>query len=143
MKRIILPLVLQIMILTCCQKPSDDPEKLKAVLNGYFDGITTKDYQKLNDLTTEDFILYENGKVWNNDSLIKSISRYPNSTINYEFDNLKISVDQFSGSISYYNHGEFILNDTTRRNINWVESATFRKVGSEWKMDFLHSSVRK
>ena len=110
---------------------------------GYFDGIKTKDFQKMRDLTTDDFVLYENGKVFNNDSLFKIINNFPKYTAGYKLEKLKINVDNNSGNIIYYNHGDFVFNDTTKVKFDWLESATFKKVDGKWKMDFLHSTVRK
>jgi hypothetical protein len=80
MKLTLIFLILSAAMIACnhSSKP-DDPEKLKAVLLNYFDGISTHDIQKLN----------------------------------------------------------------ARRSVDWVESATFRKLDGEWKIDFLHSTVKR
>ena len=146
MKKIILILFVMVgLLFYACQqnKRTDDPEKLKAILTGYFDGISTKDFQKMKDLTTSDFVLFEDGKVFNNDSLIKGISSYPNFKAEYQFDNFLINIDNNIGNMRYYNHGEFTVNDTIHMAVNWLESATFKKVDNTWKMEFLHSTVRK
>ena len=145
MKKVILILLIQVGLLTACKQTNqkDDPEKLKAVLVDYFDGIKTKDFQKMKDLTTNDFVLYEDGKIFNNDSLIKVINSFPKFTAEYKFDNFDITVDNSSGNMSFLNHGQFVFNDTTHVSFNWLESATFKKVDDKWKLDFLHSTVRK
>ena len=97
----------------------------------------------MNEITTNDFVLYEDGKVWNNDSLIKFLNKFPKLTVEYKFDNLIINVDKTSGDMTYFNHADFVLNDTTKMNLNWIESATFRKIDGNWKINFLHSSIRK
>ena len=43
----------------------------------------------------------------------------------------------------YLNRGDLVFNDTMRVTYNWLESATFKKVDGVWKMNFLHSTVRK
>jgi len=143
--KIILVLVLILGILANCQQKQsmDDPEKLKQVLFTYFDGLKNKDLKKMNEITTNDFMLYEDGKVWNNDSIMNFLNKFPKLTVEYKFDNLKINVDKTSGDITYFNHADFVLNDTSKMNLNWIESATFRKIDGTWKMNFLHSSVRK
>jgi hypothetical protein len=146
MKKIYLILFIMAgMLIYACQenKPTDDPEKLKAIVTGYFDGLKMKDFEKMKDLTTNDFLLFENGKVFNNDSLIKKISSYSKFIADYEFDNFTINIDKNTGNLRYFNHGEFIINDTIHRAVNWLESATFKKVDNTWKMEFLHSTVRK
>jgi ketosteroid isomerase-like protein len=145
MKTKYLLLSLSIVTMTSCQqsKPADSPELLKEVLFEYFDGIKTKDFNKMNDVTTDDFILFEDGKVWNNDSLIAFINAMPKYSAEFAFDNFRINVDSESGSMSYINHCDLTVNDTTKTSLNWIESATFKKVDDKWKMNFLHSTVRK
>jgi hypothetical protein len=109
----------------------------------YFDGIKNKNFDKMNDVTTNDFIIYEDGKVWNNDSLINLIKTFPKFRVNYTFNNFKINVDNLSGSMYYLNHADFVLNDTTKMAYDWIESATFIKGDKGWKMNFLHSTIRK
>jgi hypothetical protein len=56
---------------------------------------------------------------------------------------MRASIDETSGDIIYYNHGDFVINDTINMQVDWLESATFKKVDGQWKMKFLHSTVRK
>lgn len=138
-------LLLALRLLPGCQqtKPIDDPQILKTVLRNYFDGIKNRDIKKLNEVTTNDFVLFEDGKVWSNDSLINSLSSLTSFKGDWKFDNMKVNVDNSSGDIIYYDHGDFILNDTIKMSLNWIESATFRKIDGKWKMNFLHSTEKK
>jgi hypothetical protein len=47
-----------------------------------------------------------------------------------------------SADVVYYNHGNLVM-DAAKLSVDWLESATFRKIKGEWKMNFLHSTVRK
>ena len=144
MKKLSILLLTQVILLSACQqKKVDDPEQLNGVVVSFFDGIKTKDFQKMNDLTTADFVIFEDGKLFNNDSLFKQMNSFAKYTAEYAFDNFDTYVDANSGSTSYFNHGEIVLNDTIEIKIDWLESATFKKVDGKWKMDFLHSTVRK
>lgn len=143
--RIALAFATLTLVLGCEQnKSTDDPEILKKILIGYFDGIKAKDLNKLNALTTEDFVLFEDGSVWNNDSLMRAIDKYYKSfNPEYSFDNFEIDVDSRIGNIRYYNHCDCVIDDTVKRSLDWIESATFEKVDGKWKMNFLHSSKRR
>lgn len=138
----ILTLISGVAFFFACQghKPANDPEKLKGVLLSYFDGIKDKDFKKMTDATTDDFVLYEMGRVWNNDSVFKEMKKFPYTVI-YKFDNFKITVDQQSGHMTYFNHGDFAF-DSTRQSFDWIESAAFRKTNEGWKMYFLHITER-
>jgi hypothetical protein len=127
-----------------CQqnKSTDSPEVLKKVLINYFDGIKNNDFKKMTDATTDDFILFEMGRVWNNDSVFNNIKKNLPFTVEYRLDNFKVSVDNISGHMSYYNHGTFVFNDSTKQSFNWIESAAFKKSKGGWKMSFLHITER-
>ncbi len=138
-------LALGLTILISCRsnKQTDNPETLKKVLTDYFNGIEEKNHKKMLESTTDNFILFEMGKVWNNDSVFKNIERNLPFEVKYKFDNLKINMDNNSGDITYFNKADFIFNDTLKLHFNWIESATFRKKDGIWKMNFLHISTRK
>ncbi len=129
--------------LTTCQPKKENPEVLKKVLTDYFDGIKTQDLGKLNSLTTSDFVLFENGRIWTNDSLVRTNPKIKSIQRNWTFEFLKADIDNQSGDMIYYNHGDFVINDTLQRKPEWLESATFKKVDGKWKLKFLHSSPRK
>lgn len=97
----------------------------------------------MNSVTTADFILFEDGKVWNNDSLMNLINSFGTFEGAWNFDYKRITTDQLSGDVVYLNHGNFIINDTTEMQFDWIESATFTKADGKWKMDFLHSTIKK
>ncbi|WP_437638130.1 nuclear transport factor 2 family protein [Sorangium sp. So ce854] len=142
-RRALAPLVLAGTATACQPSRSDSPDKLRGVIVAYFDSISRKDFARMRSLTTADFIIYENGKVMSNEDLIAIIKGSPITTAAYSFDNVRINVDSSSGSIIYLNHGEFVKDDASRLTRDWLESATFKKVGGEWKLDFIHSTVKK
>lgn len=128
---------------SCEEKKTDNPELLQSVLVEYFEGIEAKDFKKMQGLTTDDFKIYEDGVIYNNDSIFNIIKGFQNFTVAYTFDNLQINVDHHSGNIHYFNHADFVFNDTSEVEMDWLESATFKKIDGKWKMDFLHSTARK
>ncbi len=95
-------------------------------------------------MTTPNFVLFEDGKVWNNDSLVTNLNKYYKTLdATFTFDNFDINVDNTSGNMRYFNHCDCIINDTSKMSFNWIESASFVKIDGKWKMSFLHSSIRK
>jgi hypothetical protein len=125
------------------RKTTDDPELLKKVLTSYFEGIENKDFAKLKALTTDDFVLYEDGAVWNNDSAFMNIKRHIPFTVKYTLSNFKIYVDNASGDMTYINHADFVFKDSRKLALDWIESATFRKIDGVWKINFLQVTVRR
>jgi hypothetical protein len=120
----------------------DNPELLKDALVGYFNGIETKDTAKMKAVTTDDFILYEDGLVWDNDSAFMNIRRHLPFTVKYTMDKFKIYVDNMSGDMTYVNHADFVFSKG-KVSLDWIESATFRKIDGIWKMNFLEATLRK
>lgn len=145
MKTKLLLVIIFVGFLFSCQeeKKLDNPDQLKQVLTSYFDGIENRDFDKMKDVTTNDFVLFEDGKIWNNDSIINMLKAMPPFDATYKIDNFDINIDNENGNMFYFNHLDATLNDTTKLVYDWIESATFKKIDGEWKMNFLHSTVRK
>jgi hypothetical protein len=138
-----LSIIFGLVLFMGCQPKPDDPEVLKKVLTDYFDGIKAQDVNKLNALTTKDFVLFEDGRIWNNDSLVQPMPGEESLKATWVFDSMTIHMDQNSGHMVYQNHGDFVINDTINMHFDWLESAHFKKVDGQWKLSFLHSTVRK
>ncbi|MGO8056357.1 hypothetical protein, partial [Rhizobium leguminosarum] len=56
------------------QEASNDEKKIKEVIIQLFDGFAELNHTKITKHTTPDFILLENGAVWNNDTIVKKIT---------------------------------------------------------------------
>jgi lysophospholipase L1-like esterase len=121
----------------------DDPALLQQVLTDYFAGINEHDTAKMRAVTTEDFILYEDGLVWNNDSAFMNILRHLPFTVKYTLGDMRMFVDERSGDCVYTNRADFVFHDSIHRRIEFLESASFRKTATGWKMNVLHATVRQ
>ncbi len=116
-------------------KPSD----VETVLKQFVQAVAESDMESIQGMVAPNFVLYENGKIWNIDSLFHSIELYREIGINYKLDDVKIQVDCHSARAVFTNTGTFIFpNDTTV--LKFVESATFVKIEEEWKVEFYHST---
>jgi lysophospholipase L1-like esterase len=115
----------------------DDPQVLKEVVARFFRGIEEKDTVSMRRVTTDDFVLYEEGLVWNLDSGNANIRRNLPFTVKYVLSDWVVHVDEHSGDARYNNHADFAFDDTVSRSFDWVESATFRKGPEGWKINFL------
>ncbi len=145
-KQIIYIALLFIFFINCndkVEKKDIEAEKIKVqnTLTSYFNSLAQRDWDGIRVLSTNDFILLENGLVWNNDSLINAMELYWSGTeINYSFDFKRTEVDDSMAWIFYHNTGT-ILTDTTEIKIHWVESANFTKEEGIWKACFAHSTM--
>lgn len=133
-----------LLFLAACRsgKTNDDPSLIFNVLRSYFEGIEQKDTAQLKALTTDDFILFEDGEIWNNDSAIHNIRKHLPFTVKYRLTNIRTHVDGLSADIVFTNHADFLFKDTTKRSFDRLESATLRKTEEGWKLNLLHLTER-
>lgn len=127
----------------CCQSEKEDPKVLEEIVSGYFEALANSDFDKMDALTTSDFIISENGELWNNDTLKKILTNAPIEERLWTLTNFETRVEKTSGTTSYDNHGKFKINDSLTHEIEWIETATFKKVDGQWKMSYLQSSIKK
>ena len=120
---------------------SQEKDSIEASISRFFDGISEINADKLKGYTTGDFILLENGQVWNLDTLITKINVRKNSGIKRINKFQFISTEQ-TGNIawvSYHNTADFSLNEK-QQTVKWLESAVLRKENGRWKIKLLHST---
>jgi lysophospholipase L1-like esterase len=120
----------------CSVDKVTDDVSIKEVVTGYYDGIRLRNHKKMVDTTTPDFILYEEGNIWNNDSVFHEMERYQFS-VNYTFSDFAITIDSNKAYASYHVLAKFVFDDTLKRTYNFVETAAFEKSGDNWRMDLL------
>ena len=119
------------------------PEKdsIEASISKFFDGLSWIDADRLKAYTTADFLLLEDGEVWNMDTLITKISSRKNSGIR-RVNSFRFIQTEQSGTIawvSYHNRADFSL-DEKKQTVKWLESAVLRKENGRWKIQLLHST---
>jgi hypothetical protein len=144
--KIKLPLIIVMITLLSCHSDPDDQarkDELKNVLTTYYDAMAKKDLQKMNTLTTSNFIMYDEGAIYNNESAVRSVEQLPPFTVTFTFDSVNALVDKINASAYYIRRADFTMNDTMHMPLKFLESATFRKEDGKWKLRFLHSSLRK
>jgi hypothetical protein len=145
MKIVVLAVLASAILMLTAARPyqrSDDTEKMKTALLNFFNGIETQDFEKLKAATTGDFVLYEDGRAWNIDSVFMNIKRHMPFKVKYQLSNIKIYADRQSGDASYSNHADFVFTEENE-NLDWVEGATFRKINGVWKINFLQITIKK
>jgi ketosteroid isomerase-like protein len=144
MKNVILFLLLQGVVFTACNSfnKTAEEEKVKKVIDAYFKAIQSNDYEQMKANTTNDYLLFESGKVWNNDSLWNEIQKFKDNTIRFSINSHSIEIDQRFAHVVYFNHGDIYQNDSLMSRMDWIESATLKKIDGQWKIFFLHSTQR-
>jgi len=125
-----------------------DIHRLKKLVEDSFEDILTEfRSEKIADYYTEDFILIENGEIWNNDSvrnyLEKARLRTPKSKRENKFDFFNIEIQENIAWVSYYNTATFTTENSPPRIINWMETVIAVKTEDGWRIKLLHNSSGK
>lgn len=123
----------------------DEKAIAKQLIQGSFDDLWAGlDSTKMLDYHTEDFIILENGAVWDNDR-IKAYMRKkytevdrPTRTNRMEY----ISIDKYGPSmqIAYHNYAEFTREDSLIGKAKWLESALAIPTEKGWRLKMMHST---
>lgn len=129
------------------QKPSDE-DPLKQIIQDSFDevwGIYNAD--NISKYYTDNFLLLENGEVWNNDSIV----HYFNDVIKNkkqlkrvnDFTFIDVKVTGKTAWIAYSFNSVFTKDGKIARKSSYLESATAVLTDDGWRLDMLHSTRTK
>jgi lysophospholipase L1-like esterase len=120
-----------------------DSVTLKRLVTAYFDGVATKSFVELDSVVTRDFQIYEDGRVWNNDSVFHNIQYHQPFTVQFTLTNFRIFTDTRSGEVRYHSRADFVVADTISFTINFLETALCRKTAAGWKISLIHVTGEK
>jgi len=117
----------------------------KDLIQGAFDDLWAGvDSTKILDYHTDDFVILENGEVWDNDR-IKEFMRNqlakadrPKRINSMEY----ISIDKYGPSIqiAYHNYAKFYQQDSLVGKWSWLESALAVETPAGWRLKMMHST---
>ena len=126
------------------QVASNDEQKIKNVIIQLFDGFAQRDFTMVIKQTTPDFLLLENGAVWNNDTIVKKITWSKNNYQSFSrinrIDFIRTEIRGNTAWTCFYNQADIRM-DSTARSVSWLESAVLIKENNEWKVQQFHSTV--
>ncbi|NGP75124.1 nuclear transport factor 2 family protein [Balneolaceae bacterium YR4-1] len=117
--------------------------KVEETLKSFFNCISNYDYNGIREVTSDDFILVENGPVWDTDKFISFIKRFEgDASLSYEFSDMQTTVRGPTAWMVYKNNGT-MLQGSQERHFEWTESAVFTKERDQWKIELLHSTMNE
>jgi len=127
------------------QNSTHDTTLVKNVIIESFDEIWSElNAENIDKFYTKDFLLLENGMVWNNDTIVNYITRaklekkIPTRINSFEFIEIKVSGK--TAWIAYHNYATFSIDNNVLGNVHWLESATAILTEKGWKLNMLHST---
>lgn len=146
-------IAVSITLLCSCQTQTKEQQPIteqeiqiaKDLIQGSFDDLWAGvDSTKISNYHTDDFIILEQGEIWDNDRIKeymrKQLARTdrPKRTNRMEY----IAIDKYGESIqiAYYNFAEFTQADTLVGEAKWLESALAVLTKEGWKLKMMHST---
>ncbi len=126
------------------QSQKDDQRLARETIINFFDKLARLDTAALKLYATKDFLLLEDGAVWNLDSLNNKINEMRAVTLT-RVNHLNFIQTEVKGNIAwaaYHNKADMSINGQ-KMNIEWLESAVLVKEGTDWKIRLLHSTIIK
>ena len=147
MIRKILTVSLLTLTLATYGQTKSDEQQIKDVIQNSFDDLwSATKLDKISQYYSNDFMLVENGVIWNTDSVLVSLKRRQQRAdrpqrIN-KIDVLKVDVDGNHGRVAYFNEATFTFADKPSRTVRWLESAALKKSDSGWRIHLLHSTMQ-
>jgi len=108
--------------------------------------VNNPDKNKLYELVTDDYFIFENQKKYTMEEFIEFVSTFKTLEDNWELSDFEIDIDKNSAHASLRNVGKFLV-ETDSGNVimdfDWLESAYLVREGGELKFDFYFSDAIK
>ena len=132
-------------LLKAQEKLTTDQREVHQTVINLFDALSNRDTVILKANCTADILLFEDGKVWNVDTMmsaiitLKKLNDY--TRINkIEFIHTEIHNDM--AWTTYHNQADITVNGKNR-SVKWVETVILIRDGKKWKIKILHSTPDK
>lgn len=137
--------LLSFVLLPLLTKAQTDEELIQNLIQDSFDELFSGfKSEKLLDYYTEDFLLLEQGEVWDTEMILGYFDRAkqnPNPVLRtnrFEFIETKVSGN--TAWTAYHNYATISRNGEVIQELYWLDSATALKTEKGWRLDMLHST---
>lgn len=136
--------LLSLAVLAACRPrggTAEDAAQVRSVRDRFFAAISAYDSASVRGTCTPDYVLIEDGLIWNLDSLLNTVSglKADRLRIEYGFQDEPVRVEGAAAWMTYRNRG-ILRGERGADTLHWVESALFRKHDGAWRMALLHST---
>ncbi len=120
---------------------TDHRDVHKAVIN-LFDALSNRDSVMMKANCTDDVLLFEDGKVWNLDTMMKaviSLKKLNDYTRINKIEFIHTEIHEDVAWTTYHNQAEITVNGKLRV-VKWVETVILINEKNKWKIKILHST---
>lgn len=109
-----------------------------------FEALSNRDTNEIRTHCTKDILLFENGAIWNLDTLI--LKTVQNTSADFKrintIDFINTVVDKNTAWTTYNNQAEITRNGQ-HVFVKWLETVILVKENKAWKIKVLHSTLIK
>lgn len=129
-------------LLKAQDKLSTDAHDVQQTVINIFDALSKRDSVMLKANCTADILLFEDGKVWNVDTMMKAIITLKKLNDYTRFNTIKFIHTEIHNDVAwttYHNQADITANGK-HRSVKWVETVILEKKKEKWKIKVLHST---
>ena len=133
------------LLLQAQQSLTKDQQEVQQTVNKLFEALSNRDSVGLKNYCTADIALFENGSIWNADTLIlKAITLNTSSDFKRmnNIDFISTTVNKNTAWATYHLHSEITRNGK-QATVEWMETVVAVKERKKWKIKVLHSTLIK
>ena len=126
----------------CVHAQDKNAKAVQETINIFFKAFSEGDFKYIQQTSTVDFLLLEQGMIWNLDTLQNKLSKPKPAGYSrknrFEFFETRISGKR--ALVGYHNYADFET-AAGKRKIHWLESAVLVKEKNSWKLEMMHSTI--
>lgn len=146
MKRFLCTVIaaLAISALPAQDRPATERQAVQQTVINFFDALAKRDTVALRFYCVPEILLFENGGVWNLDTLVQGI-RQNQATDFKRINSIEFIHTEIKKDIAWttYNNQADITRNGKQRTVKWVETVILLKEKKNWKIKLLHSTPAK
>lgn len=128
------------------QKPlTKDQQEVQQTVVNLFDALSNRDSISLKNNCSSDIALFENGSIWNIDTLILKAIALNTSTDFKRVNSIDFINTTVNKNIAWatYNLHSVITRDGKLVKVQWMETVVVVNENKKWKIKVLHSTLIK
>lgn len=132
-------------LLQAQQSLTRDQQEIQQIVINFFESLSNRDSVSLKSYSTTDITLFEYGRVWTLDTLIRRVIKLNTATDFKRVNSLEFinsSADKNTAWATYNLHSE-ITREGKQVSIHWLESVILVREKKKWRIKVLHSTMIK
>ena len=129
-------------LLKAQEKQATDEHDVQQTVINLFDALSKRDSVMLKANCTADVLLFEDGKVWNIDTMMRAIitlQKLKDYTRINKIEFIHTEIHNDVGWTTYHNQADITVNGKNR-SVKWVETVILIRDGKKWRIKILHST---